>query len=88
MSILNWFKLAFISAFAALVIALKVLLSRNKKLSDELEVKDKQIEIKVKQQKVKDEVHENEDKLIEDAKGSPGDSRADRLNGLLNDTNT
>ena len=85
MSILSWLKVAALTIFGAALVAVKVLLSRNQKLKEEVEKKEIQIKLKVDQQKVKDKVAKNEDELINENKGDHSESRADRINRVLND---
>ena len=82
---MQYIKIGALVFVAGLLIAVKILLGRNKALKEQIEVIEKQLAIKIKQQKVKDEVRDDEPKQVEDAIRPDGRGRADRLNGVLND---
>ena len=80
----NYIKSALLLLFVGLVVLVKILLGKNRKLQDEIEVKDKQTDMRREQDHVVNEVRRDENEKIEKlVKHDRVDSRADRINRVL-----
>jgi len=83
MKLINWIKTAFIAAFAAALVLVRVLLKKNSQLKVDLERKDSKIEIMIEQQKAKDEALADEPERIEENRRAGAGNRADRVNSMF-----